>query len=168
MELVFSKGKKKSLQNTYKIVVTFMIGDADGYKELHFTFSLDWFSIPENKTLTYNFIKSIQSCIELDSHGRCGFDNTSELIDWYGFGFDRCGDKYDFPYMWATFCKNTFNHSCKYGNNEQFDLLHKSFKESLFSYYIPVEPGGWYTSYDSIDVYYYDEFGNEFEMDIID
>jgi len=157
--------KHHNKKDCYEIVVNFMEGDADGYEQIKFVFEKSKLEDHTFKKYVSDFIDSIESCINLDNKGRIGLDNIEEVVKWYGYGRDRCRHNYGGDINWGRFCVCRNQLDKKIEDSEEFeDLLPYQEKDNFFSYEIPNNE--WYTSYDRIDMYYYDNEGVKFDVDI--
>lgn len=168
MELVIKDKSKSQLRSCFKIEVGFMFGDADGEETIEFIFTTDQYKDPEFRTLTHDFIKSIQDCIRLDSRGRGGFDSSDEAIRWYALGENSYYVKkgYKPVYQWGRFCEdidNVYNEELAEQLNSCFPIYEEY---NFFSYSIPTYADGWYGSYDYINVWYYDAEGYKYSVEI--
>ena len=83
MKLEIKEKQKSQLHDHFEIEVQFMFGDADGYETLKFAFEKSKYDNDlEFQEEVHDFIKSIQSCIDLDNiHGRGGFQSLEELYE---------------------------------------------------------------------------------------
>lgn len=161
MQLIVQDKLKSQLRNCYEIEVEFMFGDADGEEVVPFIFSDEQYKRQDFKQLTHDFIKSILSCIRYDSQGRGGFDFSSEAIKWYGLGIDY-KRKLTPPYQWGRFCMDS-----TYGDEEDYEEgLLDMYEDTHFSYAIPTYSDGWYGSYHGINIYYYDNDGYKYNVEI--
>jgi len=159
-EFKINKDKKQlNKKDCYEIVVTFMEGDADGFEKLNFVFDKSKLENLVFKKYVSDFIDSIDACVELDNKGRLGFNSVEETAKWYGYGKDRCKHNYGGAVEWGRFCE------CRNELSNKFDdLAPYQEEDNFFSYTIPNDE--WYTSYDRIDMYYYDSNGIRFDVDI--
>lgn len=160
MKLEIKEKQKSQLHNHFEIEVRFMFGDADGYETLKFKFEKSKYDNDlEFQEEVHDFIKSIKSCIELDNiHGRGGFQFLEELCEWYDLGMDDTWKDGNYKkeqiyqtYQWNRFCCNSDN---------------KNINESCFLYEVPTYDDGWYGSYDNIEIFYYDENGFKYNVEI--
>ena len=166
MELIIKDRLQNQLRNCYVIEVEFMFGDVDGFETLTFEFSKEKYKQEEFRKEAHNFIKSIQEAIQLDRRGRGGFDSYKEVIDWYGLGKDRVWRNssivnkvvYKPVHMWANFCEE--------GINEEIIKSEEFNENSEFFYSIPTYESQWYASYHGIDIYYYDNDGYKYNVEI--
>lgn len=164
----FKINKNKKYDNKkdcYEIVITFMEGDADGQEKINFVFEKSKLEDPKFKKYVSDFIDSIDACVNLDNRGRVGFCDVEEAAKWYGYGKDRCKHNYGGDVNWGRFCE------CRTELDEDFeedfdDLVPYQEEDNFFSYSIPTYFDGFYTSYDKIDMYYYDSEGIKFDVDI--
>lgn len=162
MKLEIGKGIKSRLKNCYKITVDFMFGDGDGNEELEFFVSDMDYAHQETKDELHDFIRHIQSCIEIDDKGRGGFYRDEECVKWYGLGIDY-NTTFKPAYQWGRFCEDgSSNYSDR--ANELPDLFDY---DSKFTYYIPTYSDGWYGSYQNITIVHMDENGDTCDVKII-
>lgn len=163
MELIIKEKEENQLRACYQIDIEFMFGDADGEDTLSFTFSEDLYNKKSFKEEVHDFIKSILSCIKMDSQGRCGFDSTDECYMWYHKNKERAYKGYtETPYktyQWSRFCEDS-----TYYEDEISDFN----ENSHFIYNIPTYADGWYASYKGIEVFYYDENGYKYNVEIVE
>ena len=78
--------KEVKPQEEYEIVLNFMEGDADGYKDIHFKFGKERLEEPEFMKELEEFLVCVNECITKDRKGRGGFEDYSELISEYAPG----------------------------------------------------------------------------------
>mgnify|MGYP003547465665 FL=1 len=142
MNFKIDRSKSETLiVNTYKIILEFMLGDADDFREEYLFISTETFNsnIPEIS----KFVKSILDCIEQDDRGRCGINNSEDFAQ-----------KYIKIKNWSVFCDEINN------AQEVVDDFDKHTEHSDFiTYSVPRDYNGWYYAYKSIEIVYYDEDG---------
>lgn len=163
MELKINSESNPSKHNCYEIILTFMFGDMDGEEKEYFYFSDLEYNNPKFKAEVHEFIKHLQSAVELDSTGRSGIDDINELIYRYGFGLNR-GNKWTNPvYKWGKYCER----SLEYEKELNLGLLDSFDEDSSFTYDIPSDNYDFYASYRDLKIIYYDENGNIHDVEII-
>ena|ERR1035437_857526 len=163
MKLKINKGIKSRLKNCYKITVDFMFGDADGNEELDFYISDMAYSHQEDREEMHDFIKHIQSCIEIDRKGRGGFEQADECVKWYGLGLDW-RTTFTPAYQWGRFCEDGSQNYAE-NSDELSDTLDEN---SHFIYCIPTYSDGWYASYQNITIVHMNEEGDISDVEIIE
>jgi hypothetical protein len=145
MEFIIQKKKKKDrVRNSFRLIITFMIGDADGYEDVKFTFQEDKLNEPLYRKELEEYISFIQSMIDKDKHGRTGICEFEELISRYGEDVKRYFEYYGDD------------------DDEMGDLKHSQFCENF-----PTEQrGDFYASPREIKMIYFDKDGDEFPVKI--
>ena len=162
MELKINEKKiQVAFRNGYEITLKFMIGDADGFESISFFFTDDQYNDPDFKENVHEFIKHINSCINLDSGGRYDFYRPKELNDWYSLGKDG-NDTYPPAYKWSVYCKE-WSVYCE----DAAEYENIAYTPNYFSYFIPCDSQGWYLSYYDMNIVHYDNDGNSFGVNII-
>ena len=127
--------------NAYRISLGFMLGDGDDYESVNILVPEDEF---ESNTEEFGeFVQSILDCIKHDEAGRSGIQSS------YEFAKEYIGIK-----NWSVFCDDIHN-ALEY-NDEEFSGHTKH--SELITYDVPCMDG-WYYSYESIDIVYYDSKG---------
>lgn len=138
--------------NRYELIITFMHGDADGFEDVVLAIPEDIFNNVAYKDRIKRFVSHILSAIELDSDGRCGFDNSIDLKNWYKNG--RVGAYIVSPKLGVMHW------------DEFYDVPETEDSDTLLAYQIPCQMG-WYASYDRLKMVYYDDKGIRYDVDII-
>lgn len=160
MEFVILKQNKKDrIKNTYKFSVSFMFNDADDYKDIDFLVPEDELNNPAYREELERLIKHFQMCVDMDSVGRRGIDELDELV----YRYSEVDD-------WKLFCKTPIEWA---GSEEELEEYEEEYgisegnMSTIFQYNIPVNgDSGFFYSYDGLSAFYYDNNGDEFNVEI--
>lgn len=167
MELKIKEAEKRvKTTNTYEIVVGFMEGDADGSEEHIIKFSEVLLENPEFMKELEAFLICINECIKQDSKGRGGFEDPCDLLQEYKDIKD-----------WVKYCfssADAIEDSDDIAEEEwleEYGITKEEFNNptgftKMFLYDVPTYSEGWYDSYDSINIFYYDAFGDKFPVEV--
>ncbi len=137
MKLIVDFSKKEiRKKNQFEVVVDFMEGDADGYEDLKFNFEENLSTDKKFMDEFKEFWICIDECVELDGKGRRGLQSLKDLNNHYS----RIEN-------WSKFM----------GDSE--------FK-SFFKYTIPTCNYGFFHSYESVNIFYYDKNGDKFPVTV--
>ena len=161
MELIkLEQEKKYKPVNTYEVVIKFMEGDADGYQYHTIAFGEDRLNDSEFKNELEEFLRCITDCIKQDDKGRGGFDTVHEMISEYG-GINN----------WSKFCIDARDEQ-EIDEDDLEDFIDSGAlipltKTKLFTYNLPTEgKSGYFASYDLLQVFYYDNNGDKFHVQV--
>lgn len=166
MELIINYEKKiQTLRDSYEVIITYMENDADGYQKHKISISKSELEIGSTKREFTDFITCVMQCIEKDSAGREGICDYKGLFREY----------YTIP-NWLKFNIDLFTPSYCDAVDETIlrciDETESEFKELLkspsrFDFSLPKYGyGDYYTSYNSIEIFYYDENSDKFPVSI--
>ena len=123
--------------NVYKITLGFMLGDCDDTDEIDIFITESDFE--SNTKELSRFVKSILECIKHNSRRRFSIQNSGEYIGIKDWGF---------------FCDDIYN--AEDVDGKPYDCSKHS---DFITYNIPTNNEGWYYTYETIEIVYYDEDG---------
>ena len=168
----FSIGDRVAINTScYEIVIEFMQGDTDGYEKEKLRFPSEKIKDPEFKEYLIDFINSIKSCLELDAQGRVGFDEDRECSEWYATGHSRMGrNRAGLPgsKSWSRFCQNCgeMGWSDEPDFFKEFGMEKYQDKNNPLSYWLPSDDHGYYSSYESLKMFYYNDNGVKYNVNV--
>tara|TARA_R110000868_G_scaffold76573_1_gene220040 strand:- start:8492 stop:8992 length:501 start_codon:yes stop_codon:yes gene_type:complete len=154
-------GTDVAYRNQYEIEVEFMHGDADGKAFECIRFTDEQLNDLDFMVELEEFLVMLNECIRQDRKGRGGFDEMDDCISQYASIKD-----------WARFNMNIYEYG--YEDEELEDMVGVYFdepipeynEESYFHLEIPCDHYGWYASYREVNIYYYDNSGNEYNVTV--
>lgn len=140
-------------KNIYRIHCEFMFGDADG----HETVLSD---IPEeDKNEAINIVQVISDCIFRNRYGSGGFEQNSELIEWYNVDNFT---KYITNCDGSSLLDDYQDHNC--GADEEAYSAH--FNLAKYTIEMAMDQNCFYGSFRSFHVTYFDSNGLEHSVGI--
>lgn len=163
MELVvnYDKGTPKH-KNEFEIVIEFMENDADGYQYERTFFHKEKLLDDTFKNELKEYLICLTECVKRDSRGRGGIDNLRGLFKTYG----------EIP-NWFKYALRTFEYYEFDDLEDYIEITEEEYEKlweniSQFSHELPTyDYSGFYTSYCDLNIYYYDENGDKFPVEVI-
>jgi len=156
----FSSREEKP-QEEYEIVINFMEGDADGYKDIHFKFGKERLEEPEFMKELEEFLVCVNECITKDRKGRGGFESYSDLIS-----------EYSHISNWSKFVPEAFEDVEDEELIEDYEWTQEevdNYRDGIppfFSHMVPSYSQGWFDSYRNLYIYFYDANGDRFPVTV--
>lgn len=166
MELEISSLEEECPKNVYEIELKFMAGDADGYHCERFTFDELRLKDKAFKEELEDFIKTVDESCKLDASGRLGIDSTLECAEWYAGGISRTGKSKGANPKWSKYCEMELSENDIKTLSDKGIELEKTLEGSDFLYQIPYDQNYFLCSYEGMRIYYYDEYGDKYSVEI--
>jgi hypothetical protein len=160
MELLIDKAnKKETKRNMFEFLFEFMENDADDFTTQRISFSPEKLEDEVFMKELERFIKHIFECVEMDSNGRGGIDDISELYGRYS--------KVDGWNRYVAEIYENMGYNDKLGKYMDEDGLDEDSYLESWGYYIPTDTyGNFYNSYYAAKMVYYDDDGDQYDVAI--
>ena len=141
-------------KNQVEISIRTMMGDADGYDTENIYLGPEYLDMPSDDPRMLElemFIECINECIRRDSNGRGGIDSTMGFTSHY-----------------ADIGNENFGIFCGSVKREYLDVQDLKDPSKIIQFRAcTCTYGEFYNSFESIEVFYYDENGIKFNVEII-
>lgn len=153
MELIINRDSKAPRKSRlFETVITFYVHGGTDVQEIQ-SFHESKVENPDFKNEVEDFILSIRECVALDKSGRSGINNSYKLIDYYSKASKT----------WLKMCYTALE-NLDDSELEEHGIDPDAQTFTNLHYYIPSTNEGFYASYSSFDIFYYDENGDKFTV----